>query len=205
MMFLVIWSLLLLWTKYCSINLSSCGWFKQFGLLMMISYKVIKNICFSKVWLADCICYKTFSRKKVVLPTVMSPKAIAPAFLTLELSFLKSSWIVPTTSAFPDWSIRAPHSPYNRMFWICPASWFSETYFGTALAAFARSLTTFNIFLELIIAAANLAAALWLRAIKALKSPIEAYPITPLWAALARNSLIAVTLMEIGSFSFLAN
>jgi hypothetical protein len=54
-------------------------------------------------------------------------------------------------------------------------------------------------------AAANLAAALWLRAINPLKSPIEAFPITWLPAALARKSWIALTLTATGSFSFLAN
>jgi hypothetical protein len=63
---------------------------------------VIKNIYFSIVWVADYICCKTFSRKKVGLPTVISPRAIAPAYLTLELLFLKSSWMVPITPAFPD-------------------------------------------------------------------------------------------------------
>jgi hypothetical protein len=57
----------------------------------------------------------------------------------------------------------------------------------------------------LTIAALNLAAALWLRATKTLKSPMEAFPIIELVAALARKSWIALTLTATGSFSFLAN
>tara|TARA_B110000285_G_C14830475_1_gene470628 strand:+ start:437 stop:652 length:216 start_codon:yes stop_codon:yes gene_type:complete len=71
---------------------------------------------------------------------------------------------------------------------MCLVSWSSETDFGTVLIAAIRSLTTLVIPLAFTIDAPNLAAALWLRATKLLKSPIEAFPITPPEAALARKS-----------------
>jgi len=71
---------------------------------------------------------------------------------------------------------------------MCAASCSSETYFGTFLIAETRSLTVVVLFLAWTIDAANLAAALWLIAHKALKSPMEAFPMTPFLAVKERNS-----------------